>query len=332
MLRLESCLHNRFLQGDLLIRSFCGSEANVAVSLANFNDEVEFITKIPANEIGEEAIRSLRGFGVDVKNCKLGNGRMGLYFLEKGASQRPSKIIYDRKDSVFSLIKKNEFDWESLLNNVDWFHWSGITPALSNELFETLLDALQYSKNNGIFISCDLNYRKMLWSENKAQEKMKQLIKYVDLCIGNEEDAAMALGINKKQSDVPANSLRIDDYRYIAHTIFQEYGCEKVAFSLRDSYSADDNGWSGIIYDGISDTLYESLKYKIHIIDRVGAGDSFAAGLIHALINDFDLQYSINFAVAASCLKHTIEGDFNRISLVEVENLMNGMSSGRICR
>ena len=329
LLRLSAPGYEKLLQSDTLKATFCGSEANVAVSLTNFGIESKFVTKLPDSDLGVAAKRSLDYFGVDTSSIILGDGRMGIYYLEKGASQRPSKIIYDRKYSSIALAKTSEFDWDKLFNGVDWFHWTGITPALSDNAFSILLEACKKAKEKGITVSCDLNYRKKLWNPKEAQRAMKQLLRYVDVCIGNEEDAEFALGINNN-SDVETANLQTKDYEAIAKIIEKEFGCKYIAFTLRESYSATRNGWSAVLYR--EGNIYCSKKYDIQLVDRVGGGDSFAAGLIYSLLNKYGEQVCIEFATAASCLKQTIEGDFNRISSEEVFELMNGEGNGRVQR
>ena len=329
LLRLSAPGYEKLFQDNCLKTSFCGAEANVAVSLINFGIESTFVTVLPNSDVGKAAKRSLDYFGVDTSKIVLSDGRIGLYYLEKGASQRPSKIIYDRENSTLALAKPSVFDWNKLFEGVNWFHWSGITPALSDNACEAVLEACQQAKEKGITISCDLNYRKKLWNSNDAQKVMKKLIKYVDVCICNEEDAQLALGI-KINSDVENAELSIDDYARAAKAISQDFGCKYIAFTLRESYSANRNGWSAVLYH--EDKSYISKKYDIEMVDRVGGGDSFAAGLIYGLLNGMSNQECVDFAAAASCLKQTIEGDFNRISLEEVFSLMNSSGNGRVIR
>ncbi len=329
LLRLSAPGYNKLFQRNSLNCTFCGGEANVAVSLSNFGLESVFVTKLPDNDVGHAAERSLNEFKVDTSKIYYGKGRMGLYYLEKGASQRPSKIIYDRENSAISIANNKDFDWDLIFDGADWFHFTGIDPALSQTLFEITLEACKTAKAKGLTISCDLNYRKKLWSSENAQKAMKILLKYVDVCIGNEEDAQMALGI-KIENDVENANLNIDGYKTIAETIQKEYGCKYVAFTLRESYSASVNGWSAVLYH-VKDVCL-SKKYDIQLVDRVGGGDSFAAGLIYGLITKMTNQEAIEFAVAASCLKQTMEGDFNRCSVEDVLALANGSGNGRVQR
>ncbi len=329
LLRLSAPGYNKLFQRGSLDCTFCGGEANVAVSLSNFGIDSAFITKLPNNDVGHAAERALNEFKVDTSRICCGEGRMGLYYLEKGASQRPSKIIYDRVNSAISIASIKDFDWNSIFEGADWFHFTGIDPALSQSMFEITLEACKVAKAKGLTVSCDLNYRKKLWSSENAQKAMKVLLEYVDVCIGNEEDAQMALGI-QIENDVENANLNIDGYKKIAEKIQKEYGCKYVAFTLRESYSASMNGWSAVLCD--SKSFYLSKKYEIQLVDRVGGGDSFAAGLIYGLITKMNNQQAIEFAVAASCLKQTIEGDFNRCSVEDVLTLMNGSGNGRVQR
>jgi len=332
LLRLSAPGYTRLFQRDSLDASFCGGEANVAVSLANFGMESAFMTKLPESDIGRAAVNSMRYFGVDCSKCIYGPGRLGIYYLEKGASQRASKVIYDRKYSAISMADPAEFNWDQILEGFDWFHWTGINPALGDNVAQICKDACEAAKRKGIFVSCDLNYRGNLWSPEKAGEVMKTLMPYVDLCIGNEEDADKVLGIRPKDNDVESGKLNKEAYLDVARQICQLYGCKNVAFTLRESRSASDNGWSAVLYCADEDKAYFSRHYDIHIVDRVGGGDSFSAGIIYGLINHMEPQKAIDFAVAASCLKHTIEGDFNRVSVDEVLKLAGGSGNGRVAR
>lgn len=332
LLRLAAPGYAKLFQKDSLDATFCGGEANVAVSLAIFGLESSFLTKLPDNEVGQAAVNSMRYFGVETDKIVYGNGRMGLYYLEKGASQRPSKVIYDREYSSIALAKRTDFDWDTIFSDVEWFHWTGITPALSDELVEICLEALQKAKKKGIKVSCDLNYRKKLWSSDKAQSVMTKLMPYVDVCVANEEDAEKVLGIQPKNNNVDSGDLNKKGYQDVAREICNRFGCQKVAITLRESFSASVNGWSGMLYDHSEDRAYYSKRYDIQIIDRVGGGDSFTAGLIYSLIKEKDNKEVIEFAVAASCLKHTIEGDYNRTTVEDVENLIINGGNGRVKR
>ena len=330
MLRLTPEGYQRFVQAASLGMSFGGGEANVAVSLANFGLDTAFVTKLPANEIGQAALNSLRGFGVDTSLIVRGGKRVGIYFLEKGASQRPSKVIYDRANSSIAEAGPSDFDWNKIFQNATWFHFTGISPALGDSVAAICLEAVKAAKEKGITVSCDLNYRKNLWSKEKAREVMTTLAQYVDLCIANEEDAADVFGIQAKDSDVSAGKIRADAYREVAHTLAAQFGFKQAAITLRESFSANDNNWAGMLYDGKD--YHFSRKYPIHIVDRVGGGDSFGAGLIYGITQGFPPQETIEFAVAASCLKHSIEGDFNLTSVDEVKKLVAGDSTGRVQR
>ncbi len=330
MLRLMPEDGHRFLQNEWLEATYGGGEANVAVSLANFGDDAAYVTALPDNDIAQACINSLRYFGVDTGKILRQGDRIGVYYVEKGQSQRPSKVIYDRKGSSIATAKRGDFKWDEIFEGTEWFHWTGITPALSDDLKEICLDACKEAKKRGIIISCDLNYRKNLWSTEEAFATMTKLVPYVDVCIANEEDAEKVLGIRAKNTDVNSGKLDREGYKEVAAEISEKYGCGKVAITLRESISANDNKWSGMFYDG--ENYYFSKTYNIHLWDRVGGGDSFGAGLIYSLVNGKDGQYAIDFAAAASCLKQTIQGDFNRITVKEAENLMKGSGSGRVQR
>lgn len=332
LLRLASPGYTKLFQKDSLEATFCGGEANVAVSLAVFGLDSRFITKLPDNDVGHAAVNSMRHFGVDMSKVIYGNGRMGVYYLEKGASQRPSKVIYDRTYSAISMAKRNDFNWEELLEDADWFHWTGINPALSESVADICFDACKYAKEHGIIVSCDLNYRKNLWSADKARNVMNKLMPYVDVCVANEEDADKVLGIKPDNNDVETGNLNKASYESVAQEICRRYGCKYVAITLRESYSASLNGWSAILYDASSGKVYFSRKYDIQIVDRVGGGDSFTAGIIYGLIRANKPQDIIEFATAASCLKQTIEGDYNRSTVNDVERLLNNGGSGRVQR
>jgi 2-dehydro-3-deoxygluconokinase len=332
LLRLAAPGYTKLFQKDSLDATFCGGEANVAVSLAIFGLDSVFITKLPNGTLGEAAVNSMRYFGVDTSKIVYGDGRLGLYYLEKGASQRPSKVIYDRAYSAIALAQRSDFDWDEIFEDVDWFHWTGINPALSDNVAEICFDAVKAAKAKGIIVSCDLNYRKNLWSKEKAKTVMTQQMPYVDVCIANEEDADKVLGIRPEDNDVESGKLNKAGYESVAREICSRFGCKYVAITLRESNSASMNGWSGILYSAEKDKEYFSRKYDIQIVDRVGGGDSFGAGLIYGLITGKQCQDAIEFAVAASCLKHTIEGDYNRTTVADVESLLNNGGSGRVQR
>ena len=332
MLRLAPEGYLRFIQSNKFEATFGGAEANVAVSLANYNQDVSFVSKLPNNEIGQMAINSLRQYGVNTSHIIRGGNRVGIYYCEKGASQRPSKVIYDRAYSSIALAKKEDFDWDDIFNGADWFHFTGITPALSKEVAEITLEACKAAKEKGIVVSCDLNFRKKLWSNKEANETMSKLCKYVDICIANEEDAKDVFAIEAKDTDINTGKLNKEGYVSVAEQLCQRFNFKYVAITLRESISANDNNWSGMLYNAKEGKAYFSKKYAIHIVDRVGGGDSFGAGLIYALRNSYKDQDAIEFAVAASCLKHSIEGDYNLVSLEEVKALANGDASGRVKR
>ena len=330
MLRLAPESYLRFVQSEKYEATFGGAEANVAVSLANYGLDVAFVSKLPSHEIGQAAVNSLRKFGVDTSKIVRGGERVGIYYCEKGASQRPSKVIYDRAYSSIAMANRSDFDWETILNGVEWFHFTGITPALSDEMAEICLDALKAAKAKGITVSCDLNFRKKLWSKEKAGKVMGELCHYVDYCIANEEDAKDVFGIEADNTDIYGGKLDREGYISVAKKLTDAFGFKGVAITLRESLSANDNNWSGMLYtDG---EAFFSKKYSMHIVDRVGGGDSFGGGLIYSLVSGFSAQRAIEFAVAASCLKHSIEGDYNLVSVAEVENLAGGDASGRVQR
>ncbi len=332
MLRLAPEGYLRFIQSNKFEATFGGAEANVAVSLANYNQDVSFVSKLPNNEIGQMAINSLRQYGVNTSHVIRGGNRVGIYYCEKGASQRPSKVIYDRAYSSIALAKKEDFDWDDIFNGADWFHFTGITPALSKEVAEITLEACKAAKEKGIIVSCDLNFRKKLWSNKEANETMSKLCKYVDICIANEEDAKDVFAIEAKDTDINTGKLNKEGYVSVAEQLCQRFNFKYVAITLRESISANDNNWSAMLYNAKEGKAYFSKKYAIHIVDRVGGGDSFGAGLIYALRNSYKDQDAIEFAVAASCLKHSIEGDYNLVSLDEVKALAHGDASGRVKR
>ncbi len=330
MLRLAPEGYLRFVQSQRYEATFGGAEANVAVSLANYGVDAAFVTKLPTHEIGQSALNSLRAFGVDTRHIARGGDRVGIYYCEKGASQRPSKVVYDRACSSIATACSADFNWDEIFEGATWFHFTGITPALSDTLAAVCEEALQKAKEKGITVSCDLNYRKKLWSREKAGAVMDRLCRYVDYCIANEEDAKDVFGIEAENSNIEQGCLNRDGYIEVAKKLADRFGFKGVAITLRESISANDNNWSAMLYtDG---NACFSKKYPIHIVDRVGGGDSFGAGLIYSLINGVDAQNAIEFAVAASCLKHTIEGDFNLVSVEEVNALAKGNGSGRVQR
>ncbi len=333
MLRLSPPNFKRFVQSDSYDVSFGGAEANVAVSLANYGIESSFVSKLPENEIGQAAIDNLRRFGVGTSHIVRGGKRIGIFYLETGASQRPSKVIYDRENSSISEATKIEFIWDEIFEDVDWFHWTGITPALSISTREILNEACKVANSKGIKISCDLNFRNKLWSTEEAQEVMRPLMKYVDLCIANEEDAEMSLGLKPSDSNIEDAQLNEESYFQLAKNLKKEFNFETVAITLRESYSASRNGWSALLLDEEDcKEVYRSKIYDIQIVDRVGGGDSFASGLIYGLLNKTNTRDALDFAVAASCIKHSIIGDFNLVTISEVEALVKGKGSGRVVR
>jgi 2-dehydro-3-deoxygluconokinase len=330
MLRLAPNGYLRFVQSEEFQATFGGAEANVAVSLANYGADVSYVTKVPAHEVGEIVIREMRRNGVDTRNIVRGGKRLGTFYLEKGASQRASKVIYDRENSAIAEAKPEEFNWKEIFNGAKWFHFTGITPALSQNMVDACLDACKTAKKMGVTISCDLNYRSKLWSKEEAGKVMTKLMKYVDVCIANEQDASDVFGISAEHTDIDGGKLDYDAYIDVARQLTDKFGFKKVAITLRGSISANDNNWAGMLYDG--NEYYLSKNYLIHIVDRVGGGDSFGGGLIYALSNNFTPQDAIEFAVAASSLKHTIEADYNMVSVDDVLKLAQGDGSGRVQR
>lgn len=332
MLRLSSDGYYKLFQKPELNTSFCGAEANVAVALSNFGDEAEFVTALPDNDIGRAACRELMRYGVKTDNIVYTGDRLGIFFAEKGASQRPSKVIYDRKNSAIALAEPSSFDWEKIFDGADWFHITGITPALSDSLAKISVDAVKAAKKAGLTVSCDINYRSKLWSAEKARPVMTEIMKYVDVCIGNEEDAEIVFGIKAGTTDVTKGQLDTDGYKKSLQTVAETFGCKIVAYSQRKSYSASDNGWSGIIYDDEKKQVYTSAQYDIRITDRIGGGDAFASGLIYALHNNISSANAIETAAAAGCLDQTLEGDFCLFGINDVIDLAGGNSSGRVKR
>lgn len=330
MLRLAPEGYYRFVQVDKLGATFGGGEANVAVSLANYGFHSAFVTKLPVHEIGQAAVNSLRRYGVDTSYIARGGDRVGIYYLEKGASQRPSKVIYDRAGSSVYAASEKDFEWERIFEGASWFHFTGITPALNDDVAAICGKACKIARDMGVKISCDLNYRNKLWSKAKAGEVMGKLCEYVDVCIANEEDAADVFGIKAVNTDVVKGTVDHEGYKDVAKQLSDRFGFGKVAITLRESVSANDNNWSAMLYDGTD--YYFSKKYKMHIVDRVGGGDGFGGGLIAACLSGYDSQETIEFAVAASCLKHSIEGDYNMVSMEEVAKLAGGDASGRVQR
>ncbi|MDR2940521.1 MAG: sugar kinase, partial [Clostridiales bacterium] len=319
-----------FNQADRFQATYGGGEANFAVSLANFGLDACFVTKLPKHEIGQCAVNDLRRYGVDTTKITRGGDRVGIYFLEKGASQRPSKVIYDRAGSSIAAAKKEDFNWGGIFEGASWFHFTGITPALSDEVADICIEACKAAKAKKVTISCDLNYRKKLWTKEKACEVMTKLMEYVDVVIANEEDAYDVFGIKPEGNDVTSGKLEHEGYKDVAKQLKDKFALKYVAITLRTSLSANDNKWAALLYDGNEYNF--SKEYLVHIVDRVGGGDSFGAGLIYSLLNGETAKGAVEFAVAASCLKHAVEGDFNRVTVDEVNILANGDASGRVQR
>ena len=332
MMRLNPEGYLRFVQADTFEATYAGGEANVAVSLANYGLDAAFVTKLPDNPLGAAARNEVRRFGVDTSSIVWGGPRLGLYFVEKGASQRSSKVVYDRAGSSIALATRKDFDWAKIFRGATWFHFTGITPALGGECPAICLDALRYCKAHGITVSCDLNYRGKLWTKDEAGTCMARLVPYVDVLIANEADAADVFGIVGKGSDVESGKLDKEGYVSVAEQLVERFGCKQVAITLRTSLSAFDNKWAGMLYDAKAKKAFFSKEYALHIVDRVGGGDSFGGGLVYALATKKRPQAAIDFAVAASALKHSIEHDFNHVTVAEVETLANGNGTGRVQR
>ncbi|MGM9522227.1 MAG: PfkB family carbohydrate kinase [Oscillospiraceae bacterium] len=330
MLRLAPEGYYRFVQADTYGATFGGGEANVAVSLANFGVDAAFVTKLPTHQIGQAAVNSLRKYGVDTSKIVRGGDRVGIYYLEKGASQRGSVVIYDRAHSAIQEAVTSDFNWDEIFDGAEWFHFTGITPALGPNVVEICKEACKAAKAKGITVSCDLNYRGKLWTREQAREAMTELCQYVDVCISNEEDAKDVFGIEAENTDIYGGKLNKEGYKSVAKQLMDKFGFKKVAITLRTSISASDNDWAGMLYDG--ENYCFSKEYHLHIVDRVGGGDSFGGGLIYALLNGYDTQSAIEFAVAASALKHSIEGDYNMVGVSEVQKLAGGDGSGRVQR
>ncbi len=333
MLRLSTPGYQRFAQANSFNVNYGGGEANVAVSLANYGLDSRFITRLPKNDIGNACKMELDKYGVDTSKIKYGGERLGIYFLETGAVARASKVIYDRANSSFATVEPNTFDWDEIFEGADWFHWTGITPAVSQGAADVCLEAIKAANKKGVTVSCDLNYRKNLWKYGKkASEVMPEMVAGCDVVLGNEEDAEMVLGIKPEGVDVTGGHVEAEAYRSVSEQIMKEYPrVKKVITTLRGSVNANHNTWSGVLYDG--KTLYTAPTFQItHIVDRVGGGDSFMGGLIYGLLTYDDDEKALQFGTAASCLKHTIPGDFNHVSIEEVEKLMGGDASGRVSR
>ncbi|MBQ9314985.1 MAG: sugar kinase [Clostridia bacterium] len=331
MLRLSPEGYNRLFQNDRLLATFGGAEANVAVSLSNFGEQASFVTKIPRNAVGQSALNNLRAFGVDTDMISRGGDRLGIYYMEKGAAQRGSVCIYDREGSAFQKSEPTDYDWAKIFEDADWLHFTGITPALGDNVASICKEACVQAKERGITISCDINYRSKLWSKEKANAVMSELCNYVDVCIANEEDAKNVFGIEPENNDVFSGKLNKEGYQYVASELMKRFSFKKVAITLRTSHSASVNDWMCMLYDG--EQYCYSKNYHIdYIVDRVGGGDSFGAGLIYSLHNGYNTQAAVEFAAAASALKHSINGDFNLVSAEEVKKLADGDGSGRVQR
>lgn len=330
MLRLSTPDFKRFVQADTFDVTYGGGEANVAAALCNYGLNGTFVSKVPNNAIGQSAINHLRRYGVETQFIAKGGDRLGIYFLETGASMRASQVIYDRAGAAIADVNPEDFDWDKILEGAAWFHTTGITPALSDKASLLAETALKAAKGKGITTSIDLNYRKKLWSKEKAREVMSRLCQFVDVCIGNEEDADTTLGFKAAHTDIRKGELNLDGYKDVFKQMKDKFGFKFIASSLRESHSASDNGWSALVYDGKD--FYHTRKYNVRIVDRVGSGDSFASGLIFGLVTGMSMPDAAEFGVAASAIKHTIPGDLNHATLSEVKDLMKGDASGRVQR
>ena len=330
MLRLSTPDFQKFIQADSFEVCYGGGEANVAVSLANYGHDAYFVTKVPKNPIGDCAIAALRKYNVNCDNVAKGGERLGLYYLETGASMRASNVVYDRAHSSIAEAEASDFNFDAIFEGADWFHFSGITPAISDQAAALTEEALKFAKRNNITVSVDLNFRNKLWSSKKAQQVMTPLMQYVDVCIGGREDAEKVLGFQLNKTDETSDALEVDIYQDMFDQMIQRFHFKYVVSTLREGYSASDNGWSACIYDGTN--FYHSRKYNIRIVDRVGGGDSFTGGIICGLMDGKSMEDTLEFAVAASALKHTIPGDFNLVTRAEVDALVSGNASGRVQR
>lgn len=331
MMRLQPHGYKRIMQAESLDIVFGGGEANVAVSLSQFGEDVRYITKLPSNVLGDKCIRELKSWGVDTTYIARGGDRLGLYFCEKGCSQRPSNVIYDRAESSFSTSSAKDYDLDKALDGVEWLHWTGITPAVSKGVADLMREILKKAKEKGITISCDINYRKKLWTRQQANDCMNKLVRFVDVLISNEEDCKDVFDIEAEGCDINAGEIEVCGYEQIGRKLMAKFPNLKcIAFTLRESISASRNNWSGVLVE--KKDSYVSKKYEIDLVDRIGGGDSFAAGLIYSMLNGYNNLDAINFAVAASCLKQTIEGDFNISSVEEVKRLAGGNGNGRVQR
>ena len=330
MLRLSTEGFRRIVQAESFEATYGGGEANVACSLANFGVDAAFVTKVPDNPLGQAAINHLRRYGVDTSHVQRGGERLGVYYLEPGASQRPSNVTYDRGHASIGSVKPGDFDWTGIFAGAEWFHFTGITPALGASVAAVTIEAAKAAKEMGLTVSCDLNFRSKLWSPAQAKATMTELMEYVDVVIANEEDAEQVFGIAAAASDVTRGMIDQDAYCHVARELVERFGLKMAAITLRESISASENGWSGLIWDG--ETCHHTRRYSIHIVDRVGGGDAFGAGLIFALLEGYSACGAAEFAAAASCLKHTLPGDFNHVGVAEVLNLVSGDGSGRVQR
>lgn len=330
MLRLAPEGYRRFVQADRFEATYAGAEANVAVSLANMGVDSAFVSRLPQHDMGTAAMNALRRYGVNTRYVMRGGERLGVYYVEKGASQRSSCVVYDRAGSAFQTSGRRDYNWDLIFQNAHWFHFTGITPALGNALVEICMDACQAARERNITVSCDLNYRSKLWGREQARVVMGQLCSYVDVCIANEEDAYDVFGIDSGRDVTGGAEASQEAYENVARQLYQRFGFRWTAMTLRSSVSASENRWSGLLYDG--QHFYHAPTYPIHIVDRIGSGDSFGAGLIYSCLMGADPQQAVEFATAAGCLNHSLEGDFNLVSVREINALVSGDKSGRIKR
>jgi 2-dehydro-3-deoxygluconokinase len=332
MLRLSPPGFERLLQSPMLVATFGGGEANVAVSLAHLGAESVYVTALPKNAIGDAAIRALRAEGVHTDHIVRSGDRIGIYYAETGASQRASTVLYDRANSAISQMAADAVNWSGVMQGASWLHVTGITPALGERGTASTARAIAAAKSAGARVSVDLNYRKKLWSEAKAKEIMGPMMRDVDVVIANEEDLQSVLGVHVPGTDVTSGQLNLQGFRQAAEQVTRDFGPSQVAITLRESLSASDNGWSAVFWDAKQKTLHQSQRYSVRLVDRIGGGDSFAAGLIYGLVTGRGEEQALRFAVAASALKQTIPGDFNRVTAQEVEALAAGDASGRVQR
>lgn len=331
MMRLATKRYERLVQAHELEVDYTGAEANVGVSLVNYGLQSYIVSAVPDSPVGQACINAMRGYGLNVDHVKRMGYRLGIYFVETGAAQRPSLFLYNRKGSAITELRRGDIDWDEVMQGKDWFHFTGITPALADSVAELTEDACVAAKRHGLTVSCDLNFRSKLWPLEKARRVMTGLMSHVDVLFTNEEEAAKVFGIHAHDTDISSGKLSEEGYDDVARQLVERFGLRYAVITLRESLSASVNNWSGMFYDG--QQFYHSRKYHIdHIVDRVGGGDAFSGGFIYGILTGMELQDTVEFAAAASCLKHTIQRDFNLVTLDEVTALMQGGGSGRIQR